>query len=392
MKTIVLAMVLLMPIQAVNAQESIINIGAEINLPKDSIDSEYLLLSLNQFLIAAQADAKNKDWVYPPQYLETTVLLDEIEGIDKNEDSEGDSFYQPYLIDVIPIEDEQYFIQVSYMGVVEEAPVVRANFEFIAHKSEGKFLFSSPLVRNIRNWKTATIENFTFRYRGTLNLDKVNEYQRLTAFYDEKLKIKPKKKTYYLFEDGLISQQYFGLPYKLDYNGEGEGMRWTVLLEDQDIYVMSTARLYQFDPHDLWHHRLVQVKSRRAVNRAVDEGIATLYGGSWGWSWQELFTAFKDQIKFDENTDWLQLREERTAFITEGHRNPTDFMVNALLVKKIEQEKGFSAVWELLNAKEESAYLTTLERLTGISKKNYNKEVWKLVKDEMSDLKSKGAK
>jgi len=388
-KTIVLAVVLLMLVSVINGQTSIIKITPEINLPKDSVTSENLLLSLNQFLTTAQADAKNMEWVYPPQYLETTVLLDEIEGIEKKGE---EFFYQPHLIDVIPIEDEQFLVQVSYMGIVEEAPVIRANFELIAHKAEDKFLFSSPLVRNTRGWKTTTIENFSFRYNGTLNIDKVTEYQKLTAFYDERLKIKPKKKTYYLFENGLVSQQYFGLPYKLDYNGEGEGMRWTVLLEDQDIYVMSDAGLYQFDPHDLWHNRLAQVKSRRVVNHAVDEGIATLYGGSWGWTWQELFTAFNDQIKFDKNTDWLKLREERTAFITEGHRNPTDFMVNALLVKKIEQEKGFSAVWELLNAKEESAYLTTLERLTGISKKNYNKEVWKLVKDEMSDLKSKGAK
>lgn len=205
----------------------------------------------------------------------------------------------------------------------------------------------------------------------------------MTAFYDAKLNIKPKKTAIYLFEDDLVSQQHFGLPYKLDYNGEGQGMNWIVRLEDREIYVINDSSLSQFDPHDLWHSRLSQVKSRRKVNHAVDEGIATLYGGAWGLSWQEIFTAFRDKIKFDKKTDWLMLREEKVIFKTGRHRNPTDFMVNALFVKKIENEKGFSAVWELLNAKEEKAYFTTLEKLTGITKDNYNKEVWKLVKQEL---------
>lgn len=367
------------------AQSSIVAIGPEIKLPKDSVESEHLLFSLNQFLISAQEDARGNKWVYQPHQLETSVLLDEIEGIERKDSSN----FEPYLLGVTPIEDGQLLVQVSYVGVVNDAPVVRANFELIAHKNGGQYLFSSPLVRNTRNWKSLTLENYTFHYRDTINEAQVRKYQRLTAFHDERLNLKPKNVTFYLFDDGLVSQQYFGLPYKLDYNGEGDNMRWTVLLEDQDIYVVNNATLFEFDPHDLWHHRLSRVTSRRAVNHAVDEGIANLYGGSWGWSWEELFGEFERQIQFDKNTDWLQLKKERAAFITDGHRNPTDFMVNALFVKKIDAEKGFSAVWELLNAKKKEAYMTTLEKLTGISKKNYNKEVWKLVREEMKEQERK---
>lgn len=56
------------------------------------------------------------------------------------------------------------------------------------------------------------------------------------------------------------------------------------------------------------------------------------------------------------------------------------------MVKKIEKEKGFAGVWELLNVgpseKGNEKYYTTLKKLTGITKSNYNKEIWKLINAE----------
>ncbi|WP_033960205.1 hypothetical protein [Psychroserpens jangbogonensis] len=382
MKTTGIIVILLISVSISSAQTSILNLYPEIKLPKDSLESQKLVSSLNKFLIAAQADAKINEWVYEPEFLQTTLLLDEIEGIHKKEDS---IFYKPYLLDINAIEKEQYIIQIAYLGTIDETPSIRASIELIAHKIENKYLFSSPLVRNTKHWKSTSVENYTFYYRDTIDLKKAKEYQRLTAFHDKKLNIDPKNTSVYLFEDDLISQKYFGLNYKLDYNGRGASIVWSVLLENQDIYVINNSILIEFDPHDLWHNRLSKVISRRKVNHAVDEGIATLHGGSWGFSWQEMFTEFQNQIQIDKHTDWLKLREQKSYFETPGHKNPTEFMITALFVKKIENEKGFSAVWELLNAKEEDAYFKTLEKLTGITKNNYNKEVWKLVKQEITN-------
>lgn len=153
MKAIILTAILMMTMHIAYAQESIIKINPEIKLPEDSTDCKRLLASLNQFLVSAQKDATKNNWVYPPQYLQTTVLLDEIEGLEKDKTNKESCFYQPYLIGVIPIEEEKYFIQISYIGVAKEAPITRANVELIAHKSEDKYLFSSPLVRNTKTGK-----------------------------------------------------------------------------------------------------------------------------------------------------------------------------------------------------------------------------------------------
>lgn len=385
MKKVSLILALLTSATISNAQTTILTISPEVRLPKDSLASRSLTSSLNQFLIAAQADASKNDWVYEPQFLETTLLLDEIEGLHIKEET---VFYRPVLLDVSPLEKDQFFIQVSYVGTSDEATEIRAIIELIAYKSEDRYVFSSTMIRNTKNWKTASIENYTFHYRDTFNVEKSKAYIVLSKFYDQKINVEPKKVTFYLLEDGLRSQSYFGLPYKSDYNGRAGRMSWRVLRENEDIYFEHDSRLFEFDPHDLWHARLSRIVSRRKVNHAMDEAIATLYGGSWGFTWEELFIEFQKQIAFNKKTDWLALREQRTAYVTDGRRNPTDFMVNALFVQKIENEQGFPAVLKLLHAKETEAYFSTLEELTGITKKNYNKEVWKLVKQEWDKVKS----
>jgi len=56
------------------------------------------------------------------------------------------------------------------------------------------------------------------------------------------------------------------------------------------------------------------------------------------------------------------------------------------LVKKIEKEKGFTGVWELLNIgpfeKGNEKYYQTLKKLTGITKANYNEKIWELIDNE----------
>ena len=73
-------------------------------------------------------------------------------------------------------------------------------------------------------------------------------------------------------------------------------------------------------------------------------------------------------------------------FKTNGFNNSADYIVNALLVKKIEKEKGFAGVWELLNIGPFEAgnekYYATLEKLTGITKQNYNEKIWELIDNE----------
>ena len=63
-----------------------------------------------------------------------------------------------------------------------------------------------------------------------------------------------------------------------------------------------------------------------------------------------------------------------------------EYVLNALIVQKIEKEKGFEGVWEFLNCgpyeKTNENYFKTLEKLTGITKNSFNDKVWELINKE----------
>ena len=80
------------------------------------------------------------------------------------------------------------------------------------------------------------------------------------------------------------------------------------------------------------------------------------------------------------------MKEVPVFFKTGNFPNSADYIVNALIIQKIEKEKGFAGVWELLNCgkfeKGNENYYKALEKLTGITKANYNDKVWELINKE----------
>ena len=373
-----------------SAQTPPVSVHSRIKLPQDSVEGIGLVASLDQLLAALELDVEDNPWIYSAELVQTAILMDEIKELAGSQEPKpkGEALIEcrPHLSNVVPLGSDQHFVQLSYIGMAEGEPVLVASVELIARKGKDGYLFSSPLARNTKDWEVLRLGNMTFHYRGEMNVAKAKEYHGLVTAFDGKLDSAPEEVAFYFFEDDLEVQQAIGLPYKLEYNGEGGGVGWSAVLRDHEVHLMGEGQFASFDPHDLWHNRLSKVKPRKEVNHAVDEGIATLYGGCWGLTWAEMFAAFQKKIDVSEGTDWLDLRKRKVAFEERGHQNPSDFMVNALLVKRIEREKGFSGVWELLNAKEEEAYFGVLARLTGIDRQNYNVKVWGLLAAEMEAL------
>lgn len=382
----ILTLSLIVSILVVNAQ-TILQVPPTLLLPKDSVESKRLTGSLNDFLLAARKPNEENKLIFENEKLETFILLDEFRGIEKSGKFKDDFFYKPYLTNAVPLKDSTYLLQLSYIGTSENTPYLRASFELIAHRSGTSFVFASPLLRNTKNWKVKKAGVTIFHYQNTINEAKVAEFNKLTSSFDQKLKSKNKTCHFYCCNDLIELQQLIGVAYKSDYNGRSESV-WGSVLGDTKLVVLGNgnARFDDFDPHDLFHDRLSLVIPRSKVNKPVDEGCAYLYGGSWGLSWSGIFNAFKEQIASDKNTNWAELKETPVYFKTKGFSNSADYIVNALLVKKIEKEKGFEGVWELLNVgpfeKGNEKYYQALEKLTGITKANYNEKVWELINKE----------
>jgi hypothetical protein len=383
----IFALLLFVVTYCAHAQTGYLKIHASIFLPKDSIESITLTTSLNAFLMAAQKTNSANPFVLESEKAETFILLDEIMGIEKSVKLKNDTFYKPYLTNIVSLKDSQYLIQVSYMGINNNEAQLRASFELIAHKSGNTFLFSSPLVRSTTTWKQATVGNIIFHYQHTLNKAKAKGYNKLVSSFDAKLNSKDKITEIYCCDNIIDLHKLIGVGYKLDYNGRTESIR-AATAGNKKLIVLgnNNANFNTFDPHDLWHERLGLVIARSKVNKPVDEGCAYLYGGSWGLSWKEIIKAFKEKFAADTNINWAEVKEKPVYFKTAAFNNSADNIVNALIIQKIEKEKGFAGVWELLTVgpveKGNEKYYQVLEKLTGITRATYNERVWELVRME----------
>lgn len=360
----------------------------EINLPKDSLTKNQLLSSLNGFLDQKENPNKQNAFVLKEDLLATSLLLNEMKGMEKNIKLKDDHFYKPYLQNVVSLSDDNFLVQVNYSGINAGLPVLRASFRLLAKRRDGIFYFFSPLKQNTQYWKTRKIGNVVFHFKDTLNLAGAKFYQKTVSFYDSKLRTPGMPVEGYYCDGFTEAQQLFGLDYKLEYNG----LAWDNLSvhENNTLLVVNGWNSYKrrFDTHDLWHERLHLVLNPDVINRPVDEGCAYLYGGSWEvYSWTDIITLFKKYAADNPNADWLTLYvESKNKNFSEGQKPlKISYAINALIVQKVEREKGFAPVMELLGCgkleKGDANLFKVLERVSGINKANFNSEVWKLLKD-----------
>lgn len=370
----------------VAGQSNSLIIPGNIYLPKDSILKKQLISDFNGFLSQKEKPNNENTFVLKEDLLETSILLDEIKDMEKNVRLKVDTFYKAYLTNSLRLNDSTFKVQFAYLGVDEDVPMLRANFTIIAQEKGNQFYFRSPLKQNTITWKSQNIGNTKVYFKNNLNTARANECFKLTDEFDKKLNAPIRQTEFYCCDNFSEALQLIGVDYKADYNGKNFN---TLTAKENDINLVMNGTLTSdftvFDPHDLWHSRLHNVVSTSIINKPVDEGTAYLYGGSWGLTWQQILDKFKTYAAANPNADWLALYNEGKNF-DEGAKFPLniDYTINALMVKKIEKERGFSSVIELLSCgkyqKDNENYFIALEKITGINKADFSANVWTLIK------------
>jgi hypothetical protein len=354
------------------------------SLAQDTVVKNQLISSLNGFL--GQKDGPNKDnrYVLKEDLPETSALLDEIKGVEQSNKYNIKNFYKCHLANVVKLEAGDYLVQFSYLGIADSVPVMRACFRVMAKARDGKFYFSSPLKWNTISWKTRKTGNVSFHYKAAINLADANEYLKTVNFYDRKLNAPAQSIDFYYCDNFPEALQITGIDYKSDYNGvKADNLSSH---ENGQNLMVAGGHIYQysFDTHDLWHDRLRNVMSADIINRPVDEGCAYLYGGSWGFDWLYVLAKFKQYAADNPNADWLSLYIDTKNFVEGDKSMKVPYVLNSLIVQKIEKEKGFAPVMELLGCgKRETGdenYFKALEKITGITKTNFNAAMWALIK------------
>lgn len=385
-KTLFLIIFLWLFQPALQAQYVSFDIAPGIHLPADSTLRTALLTSLNTFLQSKEMPNHQNELVWKTELPATSVLLDEMKEMERYRNRQDSQDYKAFLSNAALLTDSNYLIQVSYLGVKDSEPVHRATFSFMAKKEGNRFCFYAPLTRNTSGWKAHKRNGITFFYKKDIDIAKADEYEKWNALYLGKLGRPDHQTRVYCCDDFQEALQITGVNYKADYNGSIYNSLSAT--EDHLTVVVSgtlTGGFLRFDPHDMWHEKLRIVIPAQKINKAVDEGCAFLYGGSWGLSWEEIKSLFKAYAQKQPDPDWLQLYLNGTDFKEGREPLKISYFINALIVQKIEQEKGMPVVLQLVacgkKEKGDDNYFNMLEKLTGIIKANFNSEVNNLIKD-----------
>ncbi len=351
----------------------------------DSLTKKRLFTALNAFLVAKEGPNKENKFVLKQDLLSMSALIDEMKGMDKNVKLKDNNYYRSYLTNIVDLNKNSFLVQVSYIGINDKAAVLRASFRLIARKQDTSFYFSAPLEQNTLAWKAKKIGNINFHFKDTLDLNEAKAYLKFVDFCDKKLDVKPEPIEYYECDNFPETLQILGVDYKSDYNG----IKYDDITSHENNATLEISGGYtaaqRFDRHDLWHDRLHMVMPVDSINRPVDEGCAYLYGGSWGKTWPEVLALFKKYVADHPDADWLKLYGESTNFYTEGQKTfKVDYILNALIVQKIDREKGFAPVKALLSCGKrepgDENYFKVLEKVCGITKANFNDSIRGLIK------------
>jgi hypothetical protein len=353
-----------------------------IKMPTDTATKNQLIGSFNGFLKQLDRPNKNNEFVLKEDLLAMSDLMDEINGMEQG--SKAKDFFKCYVTNVVKVNEHDYLLQFSYLGVTDNSPVLRASFRVIAKRGDNKFYFSSPLKQNTIGWKVKRLDNVTYYYKDTLNIVDAKAYQRDLNF-DDKLINAPKEPVEFYCCDNIIeAEQILGIDFKLDYNST-QYNNFTAHNNNEGLVVSGrVSKKQRYNPHDLWHDQLHQVVSLDTINRPVDEGCAYLFGGSWDYTWPEVLVKFKKYAADNPKADWLDLYINNTKFANDSQSLVISYALNALIVQKIKNEHGFASVIQLITCgKRQSGdenYFASLNKITGIDKVNFNVKMWELIK------------
>ncbi len=367
-------------------------VANDIELPANA---SHLINDLNSFLEAVDGPPIENNRVKSDQKTETYLLLDELAFLHRNELIHQDHYYSIYLESILEIEEKQWMLQLSYIGKANDTIELRALIELMAFEEEDGFYFASPLLHHRQNFQSYSESDIRFYFKQNVVQNHLEEHVRYTRQFDEKLGIEAIKTDYYLCDRFSDALELIGVLYKRDY----KGMRRNALAHSSWgkkilILGLEDPRYEKFDEHDLWHSRLSLKEDRRKIHKPLDEGCAYLYAGSWGMGWKEIFDRFLKEVASDSNANWMDYKEYPYDFGKNAQTHLyADYVVNALLAEHIESLHGFEGVMRLLKSgpyqSGNDTYYQILEELTGISKENYNDQVWSLIRSQEQKLSKK---
>jgi len=362
------------------AQTGGLIVAAGARLPEDSVVRGELISSLRSWLTAKNGPDSINGYVAEADRPAMAVLMGQLRAL------KGDC----YLGGLTPLDSDHWQIQLNYLAMQKDTPVLQACCTVLARREGGRVFISSPLAQNASHWRSRTIGCCTFHYPGEINVRQAAVFERTVVSYDRRLKIGEPAINFYCCTNLMEAAKLIGIDYMSSYAGFG----YSDLSENYGkklVIVCGNAWKDGFctiSMHDMWHGELHRAVSTKVINRPVDEGMAYLYGGSWiTYSWKDILKLIQDYRTAHPGADWLSLYKDGTNLIPPPKIIKISYAINALIGQRLERDKGFAASLPLLccgpKAAGDTNYFVALEKTTGVNEAGFNAYIDGLLKESL---------
>lgn len=352
----------------------------------DSTTTAQFNKSLNGFYAQVEKGKLTDKWLTPKNADFTKSLFEELEKYEKGKNKVRSKVWDKQLINIYPISKNKYFLAIAYTYNSSSYPVLLYKIDLVATKTGDEFTFSVPLDYLTRYWKTKKVGNITYHFRGKLNKKTAKRFNKKNTSIAKKLGVQPEKLDFYMTDDFQEISTLLGFRYSAYTNGKY-----------RDGYGVDTKTIFAIDgnedfSHDLFHYYSGKTNKHDDRNWITEEGAAYLWGNAYYTdkngemvTMKRLDAALKKYLIENPNANLFELFKNNAKIFPQiAPEISVRSTMAALIVNKVEKEKGMTGVLKLINAGHKDKlenFLKATNKLLGLNESNFNSRVRKLIEE-----------
>lgn len=370
--------------------QSKVLINNNLDVVEDVLKRKKMIDVVSHFIL--EKSTKNEDLtiVNPDNKLETWLFLNELRKL-QNSKVFSTNYMLMYEVTSAEASNKNNFtIHLNCYYEDKEIKNSVAKIEIILQEINNKYLVSSAIKNNLPRWESKTIENYNFYFEKEINEKKLRDFIAKNNQLSLNLKEQKIPTKIYCVDDIYKAYELFGIAYKRDYSSNNFFLGIESATDNnQSTMIVATKKgmLDDFSFGSLWKARITEKYPQKNLYVPVLEGYSYINDGHPFYKWEQIWIHFKNAYSVSQKTDWLSLYGTKQNFSLSSTPLYTENLINAMIIKTIEKEKGFSGVLELLNCgkfdgENQDNYFKTLENVSGITKANFNEKIDKLITSE----------
>lgn len=342
----------------------------------DSINTQILNQRINKNLLS------NKDRSFHLEILEFIGTL-------LGNPSDSLNQYKSELLDFFPINHNTYMAQINIKH--KNKPDIQLIYNLIATVNE-RVYFSSLLDYNTSNWNNKIFDTVNYFYRNGINEDRANSFSQKNKLF-HKFEKEAVGLKFYMVNNYQEILQLIGV----DYNSSTIGKMRDGLGVVGDV-IFSIMNNEDFS-HDLFHFYSGKIHNDNIRNCIAEEGVAYSWGNAYYTNTNSgemtnqstLVSELKKYLERNNKVSLLELFENHLWRDSSGIYNQLapDYQVGRLLASlicdKVEHKYGMIGINQLLSCgtspNQFAPFLDITDKLIGINRNNFDREVQKLLDD-----------